>query len=202
MINEKHLLSGERVRQITCTKNQAFMPDGKPSSIVLHYTGSGNAEETAEHLCREDVKSSAHIVIARNGEIIQMIPFNKVAWHAGESKSKTRGNYNAFSIGIELENAGKLVPQGDHYAAWFGKQYGASEVLCLRGVNPSMLSFWHAYTEEQMKACFRLCMELVRHYGIAEIVGHQEIAPVVKMDPGPAFPLHKFRDRILNGRMA
>ena len=64
--------------------------------------------------------------------------------------------------------------------------------------NESKPAYWHSYTEVQIEACRQVCELLIGKYGINLIVGHEEIAPGRKQDPGPAFPLDKFRDRLLS----
>ena len=76
--------------------------------IVLHYTAGTSAESSALFLTRPDVSASAHVVIGREGEVFQLVPFNIEAWHAGKSWYAGRGGLNRYSIGIELDNLGKL----------------------------------------------------------------------------------------------
>lgn len=64
--------------------------------------------------------------------------------------------------------------------------------------NETELSYWERYTEEQIEAVFTLCKSLVDNYSIRHILGHEEISPIRKIDPGPAFPLDKLRDRLLH----
>jgi hypothetical protein len=61
-------------------------------------------------------------------------------------------------------------------------------------------SYWHTYSEALLTACFAVCRCLVNSYPINTIVGHEEISPGRKIDPGPAFPLERLRDQILVGR--
>ena len=72
-----------------------------------------NAHESFEQL--RDVKVSSHLFVRRTGEVIQFVPFNKKAWHAGKSKYKKRENFNEFSIGIELEGSINDVYTDDQY---------------------------------------------------------------------------------------
>ena len=73
--------------------------------VISFFTNKLNfdAHESFKHL--EDLKVSSHLFIRRSGEVIQFVPFNKKAWHAGESRYKGRENFNEFSIGIELEGS-------------------------------------------------------------------------------------------------
>src|SRR5690606_16389776 len=92
-----------------------------------HYTAGSDAKSSAKYLAQADVKASAHLVIGRNGEIYQLVPFDTIAWHAGISSYQGRSGYNNFSIGIELDNAGPLEKTGADYVSWFGKKYMESE---------------------------------------------------------------------------
>jgi N-acetylmuramoyl-L-alanine amidase len=107
---------------------------------------------------------------------------------------------NRYSIGIELDNAGKMTKSGQAFVSWFGRKYDADQVIEAVHRNESSPSYWHTYSEEQLTSCFDLCRCLTRTYPIKTIVGHEEIAPGRKIDPGPAFPLERLREQILIGR--
>ena len=196
-ISNKHLLEGIGVVQMSCPKNKEKFDAGLPDTIVIHYTAGRDADSSAKFLCSE-VKASAHLVIGRDGKIIQLVPFNTISWHAGVSAYGVRQGLNRYSIGIELDNAGILQKTGNEYKSWFGKSYSENEVLYATHRNESQPGYWHTYTEVQIEACRQVCELLIGKYGINLIVGHEEIAPGRKQDPGPAFPLDKFRDRLLS----
>jgi AmpD protein len=101
------------------------------------------------------VEVSSHLLIDRQGELTQYVPFDQRAWHAGESCFNGRSGCNDFSIGIELE--------GTDYCP---------------------------YTEQQYQSLARVVRQLMQNYPAitaANIVGHSDIAPGRKTDPGPAF---------------
>ena len=100
----------------------------------------------------EGLKVSAHILIERNGSLVQFVPFNKCAWHAGESTFQGRNSCNEFSIGIELIGSVK-----------------------------------EEFTSEQYSTLKNLLNLLKNEYGDMSVVGHSEIAPNRKNDPGPYF---------------
>ena len=107
-----------------------------------------------------DLKVSSHLLIERDGSLVQFVPFNKKAWHAGVSSFKGRENCNEFSIGIELE--------------------GTDE---------------NTYTEDQYRALIDVTKELMfvfRDIKKENIVGHSDIAPGRKTDPGEAFDWHYY----------
>ncbi|OCG25566.1 hypothetical protein A9G11_02050 [Gilliamella sp. wkB108] len=95
---------------------------------------------------------SSHLFIRRNGEIIQFVPFDKRAWHAGQSQFKGQENCNDFSIGIELEGCDS-----------------------------------EDFTEQQYQQLATVTVLLQQSYSIVDIVGHNDIAPERKTDPGPYF---------------
>ena len=171
---------------------------GQPDTIVIHFTGGSSATSSVRHLSNRSTKASAHLVIGRKGEVFQLAPFDTVTWHAGRSTWKGRHGLNQFSIGIELDNAGELKDNGNGmFLSWFNKAFSKEEVYSGIHRNRSEPSFWHAYTEPQIEKVFEVCRMLVDQYKIKEIVGHEEIAPNRKSDPGPAFPLDRLREQIL-----
>jgi N-acetylmuramoyl-L-alanine amidase len=92
----------------------SHQPIQGPDTIVIHYTAGSSAESAVNWLANPTSKVSAHIVIDRSGKIYQIIPFNKVAWHAGKSEYGGRNGFNSFSIGIEL-CAGTLSRHTAHH---------------------------------------------------------------------------------------
>ena len=201
-IKDNHWLrKANSITQLTCTKNKTLFEAGQPDTIIIHYTAGRDAESSAQYLCREDVKASAHLVVGRKGEIFQLMPFNAIAWHAGKSSYNGRIGFNRFSIGIEIDNAGILEKNGDGYLAWFGKRYTENEVIRAVHRNESQEKYWHTYTENQINMVETLCQSLMNKYNtIRHILGHEEISKGRKQDPGPAFPLDKIRNRLLQDR--
>ena len=106
---------------------------------------------------------------------------------------------NRYSIGIEIDNAGRLEKNGEEYTSWFRRSYSDSDVFEGINRNESTPSFWHRFTEEQVALVEEIYKLLVESYGIHQILGHEEISPRRKVGPGPAFPLDKMRDRIFRG---
>ena len=155
---------------LTCSKNTR--PLAPPDTIVLHYTAGSNGLASAHYLTRPDVTASAHLVIDRKGDIIQLVPFNVEAWHAGKSFHLGRINLNRYSIGIELDNLGKLRREGERFIA--DEANGQP-------------TYWHRYTDEQLKTVVLVCLLLMDRYPIRYLLRHSDITPR-KIDPGPAFP--------------
>ncbi len=195
---ENHQLVGPDVQQMACPKNAVKFKSSLPDTVIIHYTAGSDALSSANFLCQPKVEASAHVVISRDGKIYQLVPFDTIAWHAGHSQFGSRTAYNQYSIGIELDNAGQLQPVGTEYQAWFGKKYLPSEVMKAIHRNQTEPAFWHVYTQEQIDTCQRLCELLKETYGILYIMGHEEISPGRKTDPGPAFPLDPMRAQVLS----
>ena len=191
-----HLLTGNNVDFQKSPNISGKFKSGLPDSIIIHYTAGRSRESSVRSLTTPSSKASAHIVLGRDEKITQLIPFNTIGWHAGQSSYEGRVGFNQYSIGIEIDNPGLLTRAGDKYLAWFGKDYPESEVIKAIHRNESVARYWHRYTEWQIEACQQICELLIEKYNIKTILGHEEISPKRKIDPGPAFPLDKFREKI------
>ncbi|WP_439899841.1 N-acetylmuramoyl-L-alanine amidase [Paraburkholderia phymatum] len=142
--------------------------------LVMHYTEIDEAQ-SLDVLTNEQV--SAHYVVPdhpreKSGEPIvwQLVPESQRAWHAGLSYWQGTTELNATSIGIENVNLGPVdTPQG---------------------------RTWQPYPPEQVDAMIRLAQDIVTRYGIppTRVVGHSDIAPQRKIDPGPLFPWKQLYD--------
>ena len=163
----------------------------KARYLVFHYTAGRSVESSVESLCtrKPEGNASAHLVLARDGRIVQLVPFNLVAWHAGVSQWNGVVGLNQASIGIEMDNAGAMSRVGDKFVAWFGKEYAPSEVMLAEHKHGGGVRPWHAYTEVQIERALELAELLVNHYRLEDVLGHEDIARGRKQDPGPAFPL-------------
>lgn len=165
--------------------------------LVIHFTAGRSAESSIKWLANPRANASAHIVIARDGSITQMVRFDRVAWHAGRSSWQGDVGLNQYSIGIELDNAGRMERVGGHWRAWFQEEFPDEEVLEAVHKNETVLSGWHTYTPEQIDAAIELSSVLVEKYELLDVLGHDDISPGRKTDPGPAFPMANFRARVL-----
>lgn len=167
-----------------------------PEYLVIHYTAGRSGASSVRHFMDPAAKASAHIVLDRSGKIWQMVPFRVRAWHAGASAWAGRHGLNDFSIGIEIDNAGRLQKVGDKYQAWFGGSYNEHEVIHARHKSEQFEFAWHAYTEKQLDALMGLSKLLVSRYQLKDVLGHDDIAPGRKADPGPAFAMNSFRSAL------
>ncbi|MDB5104103.1 MAG: N-acetylmuramyl-L-alanine amidase, negative regulator of AmpC, AmpD [Fibrobacteres bacterium] len=196
----RHLLHGDAAKKVAFSASPNHGGEfaaGLPDTIVLHCTAGRDAKSAILTLKDPTVKSSSHLVVGRDGSVTQLVPFNAIAWHAGKSAWEGRTGLNDFSLGIEIDNAGRLDRQGEKYFSWFGKEYPRDEVF--EGVhrNESEISYWHRYQEQDIELVRKICSLLIKAYPIKLILGHEEIAPGRKVDPGPAFPLDRLREKLL-----
>jgi len=175
-----------------------------PKIIVMHFTAGGSARSSAEWFrSKENVGSSAHVVIDRDGSVIQCVPFTKVGWHAGKSRWGNLIGLNQHSIGIELANCGNLKSAGDGWSTSTGRRIDQPFIGNHRNGNPQGQRGpigWEPYSKEQIDTAAAISRALIGAYGINEIVGHDDIARNRKWDPGPAFDMAKFRTACFGGR--
>lgn len=170
-------------------------------TIVIHYTAVPTLGAAVKMLCDPASRVSAHFVIDRGGDMVQLVELDTVSWHAGNSVHGERTGLNEFSIGIELVNAGRLQRTSDgEFLTWAGAQVNPSETVQLVHRNETEASWWHTYSPEQIQACFVLMRRLMTLLSIKHILGHEEVAPGRKWDPGPAFPLDALRLQLLMNR--
>ena len=170
-----------------------------PRYLVMHYTAGSSFRSSVSWLTNPDAKASAHVVIGRGGEIVQLARFDQKAWHAGRSRWRGLVGLNAHSIGIELDNAGPLIEEagGATWRATFGGRYGAEEVVAAEHKHGSDYEFWHRYTDIQLETARMVASLIAAKYALLDVIGHEDIAPGRKLDPGPAFPMTAFRGRVL-----
>ncbi|MDE2404100.1 MAG: N-acetylmuramoyl-L-alanine amidase [Sphingomonadales bacterium] len=128
------------------------------SMAVLHYTGMESAAAALARLTDPAAEVSAHYLIDEDGTVTRLVPEDKRAWHAGRSYWRGITDVNSASIGIELVNP--------------GHEFG-----------------YRPFTDAQMSSLCPLLASIVRRHGIdpANVVGHSDIAPARKQDPGELF---------------
>jgi N-acetylmuramoyl-L-alanine amidase len=126
--------------------------------LVLHYTGMADAASAIARLSDPEAKVSAHYLVAEDGQVLRMVAEEKRAWHAGRSWWRGVQDVNSASIGIEIVNP--------------GHEFG-----------------YRPFSEPQMDALVPLVADIVKRHNIrpAYVVGHSDIAPERKQDPGELF---------------
>ncbi|MET0986207.1 MAG: N-acetylmuramoyl-L-alanine amidase [Steroidobacteraceae bacterium] len=166
--------------------------------LILHYTAGLTAQGAIEWFKNPAAKASAHFVIGRNGAITQMVGLDRRAWHAGESRWDNFNGMNRFSIGIELVNAGRLKrTEGGDWMNWASVKIPPAEVLLATHKAENAPAGWHVYPEAQILAALKVAVALHAAFEFEGILGHEDVAPGRKADPGPAFPMTSFVSRVL-----
>lgn len=132
--------------------------------LVLHYTGMRSAAEAITRLLDPEAKVSAHYVVDEDGTIHALVPESRRAWHAGVSWWRGETDINSRSIGIEIVNP--------------GHEFG-----------------YRAFPDRQIEAVIRLSLGVLSRHPIAprNVVGHSDVAPTRKQDPGELFPWAKLK---------
>lgn len=165
--------------------------------IVVHYTAGENFESDVRQLSSSPAQVSCHIVIGRSGEIAQIGTFDDIQWHAGVSQWDGINGLNSWSIGIELTNPGWLVcldktldpnekaKDGVRYQSASGRIYDKGLVFARNSNVGSDIYGWVPYSEEQIRALKEVVFALKETFkSITDVVGHEQIAPKRKVDPG------------------
>jgi len=192
---EEHRLIADDDKPVPYLKspNQTRGRTIDPEVLVIHYTAGASARSSIAWLCNEQAKASAHLVIGRDGSVTQLVDFNRKAWHAGVSRWNDREGVNNFSIGIELANAGVLQGEPGRWRTSFEAPIDSDDVLIAPHKNDGIERAWERYTEDQLDVATDVAATLCREYDLVEVLGHDDIAPGRKLDPGPAFPMQSFR---------
>ncbi|MHC8398253.1 N-acetylmuramoyl-L-alanine amidase [Pseudomonas sp. MDT1-17] len=145
------------------TRHPSANHDSRIQFVVVHYT-SASLERSLQLLTHGDVSSHYLIGDDKGATIYKLMDENLRAWHAGESEWQGRTWLNSSSIGIEIVNPGfKDTPTG---------------------------RLWYPYSEDQVQSLIVLLKDISKRYAInpRSIIGHSDIAPLRKLDPGPLFP--------------
>ena len=127
--------------------------------LIIHYTGMQSERASLLRLCDPKFKVSSHFLINQNGKVFRLVSDQKIAWHAGISCWGRCKDLNRNSIGIELVNK--------------GHEFGYTN-----------------FKKKQLQSLIKICKNLIKKYKIKSknIVGHSDVAPLRKIDPGEKFP--------------
>jgi len=161
----------------------------RPRFVVIHFTAGQSAKAAVPWLTRKSPGPSAHLVIGRDASVTQLVPFDRIAFHAGPSQWGEIRGLDPRSFGIELDNAGPIRKIGGKWTSTFKKAYPPQDVLEAPHKNGGPYRAWHKYTATQIDAVVEVCRVLADNYPIVAILGHDDISPGRKWDPGPAFPI-------------
>ncbi len=132
------------------------------SLLILHYTGMETGAAALARMVDPDAKVSAHYMVETDGRIFQLVTEENRAWHAGVSEWQGVSDINSASIGIEIVNGGHDWPEAG-------------------GALP-------AYPDVQINAVIALCKAIYARHGDLTLLGHSDVAPARKIDPGEHFP--------------
>lgn len=157
-------MSGVRWQRLASERRQAqnfeLRRKGvRPDILLLHYTGMTSADSAVERLICEESRVSCHYLVDERGRVVQMVDERLRAWHAGVSSWAGETDINSRSIGIEIHNP--------------GHEFGYQD-----------------FPAPQMRAVVALCRDIVARHVIQpwRVLGHSDIAPDRKADPGERFP--------------
>lgn len=202
-VTASHRLQGDGAQAVTFTATTNMggeLSGGAPRFLIVHYTAGGTASGAISWFKTPGSSASAHLVIDHTGAITQCVPFNRVAWHAGRSAWQGTVGLNSHSVGIEIVNWGLLRGEPGAWRSATGRHLPDDRVLRARHKNfdPAITHGWEVFDEAQIEATEQAALAIVRHYGIPEshVLGHDDIAPGRKQDPGPAFDLDRLRGRL------
>ncbi|KGK41730.1 hypothetical protein LH51_12355 [Nitrincola sp. A-D6] len=198
-----HLLyhdTGERASWNETPNKRGNLVEKKPAFIVIHYTGGSTVESAVSTFKNRNSQTSAHLVIGKDGSTVQMARFHERCWHAGRSEWQGTRNLNSYSVGIELVNWGWLMGEPGHWRSWAGTPVEDEGVVRMAHKYDGQLRGWEAYSPEQMQTTIDIVRALLQHYQLSPeaIVGHDDISPGRKQDPGPAFPMVRFRNMLMS----
>ncbi len=174
-----------------------------PRFLVIHYTAGASFEADLQSLARDqETRASVHLLIGRDGRVAQIVPFSRVAWHAGQSKWGEISSLNNHSIGIELCNGGLLrkLASGE-FVTWFNQVIPPNEVMEAVHERGGPLRGWHVFPQQQLDRLLEVAHALHARYKFLDMLGHDDISWPRKTDPGPAFPMDSIRSRILGRRI-
>jgi N-acetylmuramoyl-L-alanine amidase len=149
--------------KLTLNYSPNFNPKKRKASqikfIIFHYTGMTTESASLNRLTNSQSEVSSHYLIKNNGEVVMMVPDLYIAWHAGKSYWKNFKSLNKNSIGIEISNPGHNLR-------------------------------YKKFSKKQVQSILKISKFLIRKYKIKKknILGHSDIAPNRKKDPGEKFP--------------
>lgn len=137
----------------------------RPDMMLLHYTGMPSADGALKWLCSEESQVSSHYFVHEDGRVLQLVPEGRRAWHAGKGQWKGEADINSCSIGIEIANPGHPGGLPD-------------------------------FPDVQIAAVAELCLNCGERWGIVpeRVLGHSDVAPIRKVDPGENFPWRRLHE--------
>ncbi|WP_120501656.1 N-acetylmuramoyl-L-alanine amidase [Roseovarius sp. EL26] len=197
-VNSSHRLlfdGGTSVPFLETPNKHGTLAGGKPKYIIIHYTASGSANSAINVFRNPSHRASAHLVLGHDGAITQMARLNEKCWHAGQSRWGGLTGLNSHSVGIEIANWGWLEGGNGNWKSHVGTRVDDSRVIEATHRNGGRFLGWEIYDEAQVTTCADMVRAIADRYelGPEHVLGHDDISPLRKQDPGPAWHMEKFR---------
>ncbi len=154
------------VLRVVPSPNRNPRAGAAPDILLLHYTGMATMQAALDRLCAREARVSCHYLVDEDGTVFQLVPEAERAWHAGASFWERGNDINLRSIGIEIVNP--------------GHEFG-----------------YRDFPEPQIVAVITLAREIVLRWAIRpdRVLGHSDVAPSRKQDPGELFPWARLAER-------
>lgn len=190
---------GTTVPLINTPNKSGRLKGGKPRFVVIHFTAGASAQGAINWFRNPDARASAHLVIGHDGGVTQMGKFDEKLWHAGSSSWAGLTGLNSHSVGIEIANWGGLQGGWGAWRSWTGAAVPDERVIEAAHKNrPGLVQGWEIYDEAQIDATAAAVRALADAYGLGPeaVIGHDDISPIRKTDPGPAWDMDRFRARV------
>lgn len=172
-----------------------------PKFIVMHYTTGMRVESTIAHFTGEKAGATTHLLIGRDGRVVQFLPFDIRANHVGPGGWEGERGLNRFSIGIELDNVGSLRLKN---GKWMYKKIEVPKENVVKKTHWKEFKEqgWEIFPPAQIDVALKIVKALKEKYkhSIVEILGHDMVNIRTRWDPGPAFDLEGFRMALFNRR--
>ena len=166
--------------------------EGDPRFISISFSANNSLPSTVTFM---QSNASTHLIIGREGKVVQMVPFNRQSFSMGKSEYQGLTSLNQHVISIELINAGGLRPLRDgNFSSPMNQSIPKEQVIEADG--DCDYQYWQTYTPQQLAAVENVCRVLLNHFEIQEILKQSETAPGRKCGPGPAFPMEELRDKL------
>jgi N-acetylmuramoyl-L-alanine amidase len=170
-----------------------------PKFILMHFTTGTRVESTISHFTSASSGVTTHLLIGRDGRVVQFLPFDVPSNHAGFSWWEGERNLNRFSVGIELDNAGTLSFRD---GVWIRKKVVIPKENVVKKTHwkEFRAKGWETFPPAQLEAALKIVKALKKKYkdSLVEILGHDMVNIRTRWDPGPAFPLEDFRMALFN----
>ncbi len=171
----------------------------KPKMVIMHYT-AGDYNKSLSLLTTKEV--SAHYLVNIDGDVDQIIPEHRNAWHAGKSSWGNFSSLNDISLGIEVINFGYVDPEREEYIT----KEEPKELPYYREISKKAIYVenqlnidrkWFKFSDKQIKKIGEMLQDFKNRYNIPDnlFLGHSDISPQRKNDPGPLFPWQEIYEK-------